>query len=373
MLRCVFWPLASHRESQDVPAELTNCDILLRRTHQLLPGQIGSSSQAAEIICGSQQVEGCARLRRPFCFKANFMPEESESLVSFQLRRGEPFNPFGLFNGIWIPETLVRANGTSLGAKIVYGRLTRYAGQHGRCYPSVPTLAAEVGLSVRQTQNYLRELERNGLIRRLPRYSRSGQTSNAYDFLWHELFEGGVKRTAPEGVQVTTPEGVKNIAPKESQIEESHSEEKNKDLDSPPANRKNRDSRPDGGDVRPPFKQYSRLREGLAEYMVTAEDPERVYPSDRLVVDVMDAAAGATEEEVIRCLHYLRNERGLMPGSRHGPRRFSWFKTVVGDYFQQKRFRETVFSPAPVSDPGKLSKKDFDSMTEAIEIDGASM
>lgn len=48
--------------------------------------------------------------------------------------------------------------------------------------------------------------------------------------------------------------------------------------------------------------QYSRLREALADYMITADDPERVYPPDRLVVDVMDAATGATEEQVIRCL-----------------------------------------------------------------------
>jgi hypothetical protein len=101
------------------------------------------------------------------------------------LQVGQPFNPFGLFNGIWIPEALVKAKGISPAAELIYGRLMRYAGPDGNCYPAVPTLAAEVGLSVRQTQNHLAELERNELIRRTPRISDAGQTSNAYVFLFH--------------------------------------------------------------------------------------------------------------------------------------------------------------------------------------------
>jgi hypothetical protein len=108
--------------------------------------------------------------------------------------------------------------------------------------------------------------------------------------------------------------------------------------------------------------------------MTTPEDGERVSPPDRLVVDVMDAAAGATEVEVIECLDYLRNERGLRPGTKHGPRGFAWFKSVVADHFQQKRNREEVYAPPEVdwerrNGPG-LTQQEFDSMTDAIEIDG---
>ena len=108
--------------------------------------------------------------------------------------------------------------------------------------------------------------------------------------------------------------------------------------------------------------------------MMPAEDEERVYPSDRQVVDVMDAAKGATEPEVIQCLRYLYNERGLRPGTKHGPRHFSWFKTVVADYFLQRRDREFVANP-PLSSTGKdcgragLSQADFDAMTAAFQID----
>jgi hypothetical protein len=288
--------------------------------------------------------------------------------VSLQV--GQPFNPFGLFNGIFIPDALVRAKGVSPGAKLAYGRLARYAGQDGNCYPAVPTLAAEIGMSVRQTQYYLAELERNKLTRRITRLSKSGQSSNAFEFLWHPLFEAGVKETAPEGVQDVAPEGVQDSAPEESHSEESQ----NIDLDYPPTNRKNRDSRLDSSVAPSTCKRYPRLREALADYMMTTNEEERVNPPDRLVVDVMDASAGATEEEVIRCLHYLRNERGLRPGAKHGPRHFGWFKTVVADYFRQKSFREAVFTPPNADDQKNgagLSKAEFDSMTDSIETCGS--
>lgn len=108
--------------------------------------------------------------------------------------------------------------------------------------------------------------------------------------------------------------------------------------------------------------------------MVTAEDPELVYPSDRLVVDVMEAAGAAGEEDVIRCLRYLREERGLLPGTKHGPRGFSWFKTVVADYFLQKADREVAFGrggvPDDVNNGFALSRAEFNSMTEALEVEG---
>ncbi len=283
------------------------------------------------------------------------------------LEVGKPFNPYGLFNGIFIPEALVRARGISSGAKIIYGRLARYAGENGDCYPSVPTLANETGTSERQTQRYLAELEKKQLIRRNARVSEAGQTSNVFAFLWHPIFRQAATKMSPEGVTDVSPEGVTDQAPKESHSEESHTEE-NIDLDYPPTNRKKRDSRLEFGGESSVCKQYLRLREALADYMTTEDDTERLYPSDRQVVDVMDAAIGASEEEAIQCLRYLRDERGLRPGTKHGPRHFGWFKTVVADYFRQKTDREMVYAPANVDRPRKssLSQAEFDSMTEAF-------
>ena len=61
-------------------------------------------------------------------------------------------------------------------------------------------------------------------------------------------------------------------------------------------------------------------------YMVSDRDDERISPTDRHVVSVMDSAEGATEDEVLRSLRFLREERGLKPGTKNGPRHFSWFR-----------------------------------------------
>ena len=47
---------------------------------------------------------------------------------------GEPFNPVGLFHGIFIPEAICKYRGLPLGAKMVYGRLCRYAGRDAAVY-----------------------------------------------------------------------------------------------------------------------------------------------------------------------------------------------------------------------------------------------
>ena len=54
-------------------------------------------------------------------------------------KSGEPFNPVGLFNGIFIPEAICKYRGLSLGAKMVYSRFCRYASRDGAVYPSLST------------------------------------------------------------------------------------------------------------------------------------------------------------------------------------------------------------------------------------------
>ena len=94
----------------------------------------------------------------------------------------------------------------------------------------------------------------------------------------------------------------------------------------------------------------------------------RYLPSARLVVDIMNAAGGASEDEVIACLRYLREERGLRPGAKNGPRHYSWFKPVVEDYFAQKRDRDLVTGNGPVAAvAGALPREVFRSMTEVLE------
>jgi hypothetical protein len=134
---------------------------------------------------------------------------------------GQPFNPYRLFTGIFIPEALVRSKLVSPGAKMAYGRLARYAGKDGRCFPAVSNLALEIGIGARQAQKYLAELEKAKLIRRRIRFSDRAQASNSIEFLWHPLFQDRVNDPSGEGVNDPSPGGVNDRSPKESQIEES--------------------------------------------------------------------------------------------------------------------------------------------------------
>lgn len=136
---------------------------------------------------------------------------------------GEPFNPRGLFNGIWIPEALLKAKSLSLGAKVVYGRLQRYAGENGLCYPAMDTLASEIGLEIRQTRRYISELEEFGLIRRVKRFHEEhhAQTSNVYQFLGHVIFVDSFKVTGGPRSNTTYPPR-SDTTYKESHVEASH-------------------------------------------------------------------------------------------------------------------------------------------------------
>lgn len=104
------------------------------------------------------------------------------------MQANQPYNPFKYFTGIFIPEVLVQSVKLTLGAKIVFGRLARYAGASGECFPKMATLAKAVGISLRQAHRYIAELEELGLISSI----RRGSTSNTYQFLWQPILEGDV-------------------------------------------------------------------------------------------------------------------------------------------------------------------------------------
>jgi hypothetical protein len=89
------------------------------------------------------------------------------------------------------------------------------------------TLGREIGVGERQAQYYVRELERNQLVRVKRRFVDGAQRSNSFEFLWHEVFEAGGARYFGGGGARDSPE--------ESQFEESQlKESQNIDLDSLP-------------------------------------------------------------------------------------------------------------------------------------------
>ena len=98
------------------------------------------------------------------------------------MRRGEPFNPYRMFTGVFVPEALVKWPGLSPGAKLAYGRLVRYAGEDGKCYPSLGTLGRELGTSRQQAKRYVQELIAGGLIRVKPRTTDAGDSDTSEVF-----------------------------------------------------------------------------------------------------------------------------------------------------------------------------------------------
>jgi hypothetical protein len=124
---------------------------------------------------------------------------ERSELSLTRPRVGAEFIPYKKFICVLIPEAMARNRDLPPGAKLVYGRLSRYSGKDGRCYPALETLAEEVGLGKRQTQKHLRTLESEGFIRRVERFADRRQTSNRYVFLWHQLFEDWEKEQLRKG------------------------------------------------------------------------------------------------------------------------------------------------------------------------------
>ena len=131
---------------------------------------------------------------------------------------GEPFNPYGMFNGVWVPESLLRCPEISASSKLLYGRLTRYAGRDGRCFPSVETLAVELGMTARQVQRLLGQLCDAHFLRKDPQFRLNGsQTANAYVFLYHASL-APAKVVAAEPVVSTEPTGQTSKVPGDKNV-----------------------------------------------------------------------------------------------------------------------------------------------------------
>jgi hypothetical protein len=97
------------------------------------------------------------------------------------MRIGSPFNPYKVFQGVFAPYWILEHRGIGTGAKLCYIRLLGFAGKDARCYPSLETLGRSLGVSDRQARDYVKELERAGLI---AAEQRGLRRTNVYFFLW---------------------------------------------------------------------------------------------------------------------------------------------------------------------------------------------
>lgn len=238
-------------------------------------------------------------------------------------------------------------------------------------------IALRVGRSVREVRPHLQSLKNFGVFSIAPsgaiycrRMARESETSKARSAAAKSRADrairaadgtfaaGNDRRFAGDFAGANAPAN----DPMPSDLSYSVSVSKDKaDLDCPPANRKRRGSQADVG-----LASYPNIMEALARYMGKR-------PSGRTVVDILHAAGGASESEVVECLAYLWNERGLRPGRKNGPETWSWFQTVVMDYFAHNRERAEVANPCGYHEwadrnESKADREERDRMTAAIEI-----
>lgn len=109
---------------------------------------------------------------------------------------GEAYNPWRLFVGSFIPNAVLKCRNLSPTSKLIFGRLSQYAGADGQAYPSYRTLGHEVGIEQRQAMRAVKELVVFGLIRSVKQIRNDGgAASNRYEFLWHQIFDHDNKST----------------------------------------------------------------------------------------------------------------------------------------------------------------------------------
>jgi hypothetical protein len=102
---------------------------------------------------------------------------------------GKPFIPYKRFHVLPMPDSLLQSTEVPPAAKLIFGRLCRYAGRKNYSFPTPATIGAEVGLGERQVQKLLSILQSKGFLRREAQFRNGKQISNRIVLLWHQTFE----------------------------------------------------------------------------------------------------------------------------------------------------------------------------------------
>ncbi len=105
------------------------------------------------------------------------------------MRVGEPYVPWGMFAGAYIPLGLAAYTGISASAKLIWAMLNHHAGDAGVTWASQADVAEECGLSRRTVNAGLAELKSERFIYVVGKKNRRV----VWGFLWHESLEGCVR------------------------------------------------------------------------------------------------------------------------------------------------------------------------------------
>ena len=63
-----------------------------------------------------------------------------------------------------VPNFILENKEISVGAKLTYAMLLKYAREYDQCFPGQERLAKDMGCGERSVRNWLKELERNELV-----------------------------------------------------------------------------------------------------------------------------------------------------------------------------------------------------------------
>ena len=123
------------------------------------------------------------------------------------MKNGECFNPYKVFNGVFIPNCIVEAIDIPPSAKLLYGLLSSYAGKNGLCYPPQAELAEKLNLKEDTIKRILYLLSETGYIEIInPQgIDRLRHYNNSYKFLWKEGFANSLKMSAGPEVDSVPP------------------------------------------------------------------------------------------------------------------------------------------------------------------------
>ena len=136
-------------------------------------------------------------------------------------------NPYKMFIGSFIPNWILKLDELSACDKIVYARLSQYAGKDGECFPKQETIAEECGMSISTVNTSIKNLVEIGLLECVKR--GQGKT-NLYFFLESDLFDyripdngNSVNRNVEN--PLSSNADFRKHSTKENQLKESEKEE----------------------------------------------------------------------------------------------------------------------------------------------------
>jgi DNA-binding Lrp family transcriptional regulator len=154
------------------------------------------------------------------------------------LQIGQRFNPYKLFNGIFIPDDIVKCSVLNSTDKLCWGRLYKYSGKNGVCYPKQKTLAEEIGVSEQVILRSLKNLENNKFIEveRPKGKDRILHKSSRYFFIWNDYFNSSetIMDNSPGAINFNSSETITDNSPlyisKENHIKENQKEKEENDF-----------------------------------------------------------------------------------------------------------------------------------------------